>query len=52
MSSTQPESAHTEPVDDKTPNKISDTTGHDVEANAFAKAIYKTVKAKNPTPGT
>ena len=37
-------SAHIEPVDDGTPNKTSGTIGHDVEANAFAKAINKIVK--------
>ena len=45
MSSTQPKSIHIEPVDDETPNKTSGTMGHDVEANAFSKAIDKIVKA-------
>jgi len=43
-------SAHIEPVDDGTPNKTSGTIGHDVEANAFAKAINKIVKETTPVP--
>jgi len=44
MSSAQPKSTHIEP-----PDETSGTTSHDVEANTFAKAINKIVKA-NYTP--
>jgi len=45
MSSAQPKSAHIEPVDNVNPNETSGTTGHNVEANAFANTIDNKVKA-------
>jgi len=45
MSSAQPKSAHIEPVDNETPDETPGTTGPNAEANAFAKAINKIVKA-------
>src|SRR5882724_12062445 len=44
-SSAQPKSAHIKPVDDETPDENPGTTGPNAEANTFAKAIYKFVKA-------
>jgi len=45
MSTAQHRSAHTDLVDDDTPDETPGTTDLDAEATAFAKAIDKIVKA-------
>jgi len=45
MSATQPRSAHTELVDNETPDETPGTTNNDDEVTAFSKAIDKIVMA-------
>ena len=47
MSAAQPGSAHTDPVDDNTPDESSGTTNPDAEVAAFSKAIERIVMASN-----